>query len=347
MRIALLSHCFYPSIGGIETMGELLADGFTKAGHEVVVVTQTEDPGTRTFAYEVVRRPGPRRLLGIARWCDVYFQNNISLQTLWPLLFLSRPLVITLATWIARPDGSLSWRDQLKRSVLKYAACVANSQSVARSVPVPATVIGNPYQSDLFRVDPGVERDRDLVFLGRLVSDKGPHLLLDAIQQLDRWGLNPSALFIGSGDQLEGLRARVQQMSLPQTIEFAGSRRGAELVRLLNRCRIMVVPSVWNEPFGIVALEGAACGCVVVGSSGGGLADAIGPCGPTFASGNAEALAATLRRLLESPDEMQRYRENAPQHLQQHTVEAVTARYLDVIKRAARSGKARARDSRT
>ena len=48
----------------------------------------------------------------------------------------------------------------------------------------------------------------------------------------------------------------------------SASGDGAALAALLNQCRILVVPSLWAEPFGIVALEGIACGCVVVGSAG-------------------------------------------------------------------------------
>lgn len=334
MRIALLSHCFYPSVGGIETMTEMLAEGYLRAGHEVVVVTQTQDAGSRTFGYEVVRRPDARRLLRIAAWCDVWFQNNISLGTLWPLMLVRRPVVIRHATWIERPDGSRSWRDHLKRFVLRYAVCISNSSAVAASMPVASTVIGNPYQDHLFVDMPGIDRDRDLVFLGRLVSDKGPHLLLEALDQLRALGHRPTVTFIGAGEESDSLRARVEAMGLAANIEFVGPRRGTELAQLLNRHRIMVVPSVWKEPFGIVALEGAACGCVVVGSSGGGLADAIGPCGPTFPNGDATALAHALRRLLESPDEMRAYRAGAPAHLQRHTVDAVTARYLEIISRA-------------
>lgn len=46
------------------------------------------------------------RLVRLARWCDVYFQNNISLATLWPPLLLDKPLIVTHAGWIQRDDGS-------------------------------------------------------------------------------------------------------------------------------------------------------------------------------------------------------------------------------------------------
>lgn len=333
MRIALLSHCFHPSVGGIETMTELLAEGFIRAGHEVIVATQTPDDGTRRFGYEVLRKPSFARLVRLARWCDVYVQNNISLATLWPPLILDKPLIVCHATWIQRADGSLSWRDHLKRYLLRHATCISNSKAIADSTPTPSTVIGNPYRDHLFTEVAGVTRDRDIVFLGRLVSDKGPYLLLDALDRLHAQGPAPTVTFIGDGPELSSLRARVDAAGYAPNVTFAGALSGQTLVEQLNRHRIMAVPSVWNEPFGIVALEGAACGCVVVGSSGGGLADAIGPCGPTFPNGDAGALAETLRELLGSTPRVDAYRAAAPAHLRQHTVEAVVERYLDIFRK--------------
>ena len=51
------------------------------------------------------------------------------------------------------------------------------------------------------------------------------------------------------------------------------------MVEELNRHEIMVVPSRWNELFGVVALEGMACGCAMLVSDGGGLPDAVGYAG--------------------------------------------------------------------
>jgi glycosyltransferase involved in cell wall biosynthesis len=97
-----------------------------------------------------------------------------------------------------------------------------------------------------------------------------------------------------------------------------------------------VVPSRWQEPFGIVALEGIASGCVVVGSAEGGLAEAIGPCGLTFPNGNAPALAHALSRLLNDSAECDRLRQAASAHLARFTPRHVAGLYLDAMKRATR-----------
>jgi glycogen synthase len=89
-------------------------------------------------------------------------------------------------------------------------------------------------------------------------------------------------------------------------------------VPLLNRHRLMVVPSRYDEPFGVVALEGIACGCVVVGSAGGGLPEAIGPCGRTFRNGSVEDLTAVLAEMLRHPERLAELRAGAAEHLARH-----------------------------
>src|SRR6202021_2623014 len=99
------------------------------------------------------------------------------------------------------------------------------------------------------------------------------------------------------------------------SVHFTGYANGHNLARLLNAHRLIVIPSIWQEPFGIVALEGMACGCVPVGSAGGGLCDAIGECGDTFPNGDIEALADILRKLLQSPERQTALRLRAGNHL--------------------------------
>ena len=94
-----------------------------------------------------------------------------------------------------------------------------------------------------------------------------------------------------------------------------------------------MVPSRWAEPFGIVALEGIACGCVVVGSEKGGLKEAIGPCGVTFENGNVQALADQLKSLLGNPDRQANLRQQAAEHLAKFQSDAVTAAYLQIMRK--------------
>src|SRR5262249_5050801 len=210
---------------------------------------------------------------------------------------------------------------------------IAISRAVAADLPVPATIIPNPYRDDVFRRSNDGPRPYELAFVGRLVSDKGAALLLQALSLLAREGLTPRLLLIGGGPEEPALRTQAAALGLEQHIAFAGPRRGPELAELLNQARILVVPSLWAEPFGIVALEGIACGCVVVGSERGGLPEAIGPCGLTFENGNAGALASQLKRLLTEPDLHSKLRQGAADHLAKFQPQHITAAYLRLMRK--------------
>lgn len=333
MKILLSSHAFYPGLGGLESVSEVLAGEWSRRGHEVRVVTRTPGEDKPEWNFGVIRAPRPRELLALARWCDVFFHNNISLQTAWPLLLVRRPWVVAHQTWIARTGGGRNWQDRLKRLLLRRAVNVSISRAIAESLPAGSVVIPNPYDETVFRPIPGVPRDKAIVFLGRLVSDKGADLLIEALGLLKTEGVIAGLTVIGAGPEEERLKALAAELGVGGRVRFAGVRRGEPLARLLNEHRVLAVPSRWAEPFGVVALEGLGCGCVVAGSEAGGLADAIGPCGLTFPNGDAPALAAVLRELLTREELCARLRASVPAHLARHTAGAVASAYLEIFQR--------------
>ncbi|HEX4956217.1 MAG TPA: glycosyltransferase [Thermoanaerobaculia bacterium] len=340
MKILLSSPAFAPSVGGLETVVALLAEGFAARGHDVVVVTATPagaaDP-TEAGEARVVRRPSARERLRWALWCEVYFQANVSLRELWPLLLVRRPWVVNHHSWYCRTDGHIALADRLKRGLLPFAAASiavshAMAADLARTWPRSrARVLPNPYRAELFHLRPQIPRDQDLLFVGRLVSDKGADLLLAALARLAARGIEPGLTIVGDGPEREPLEDQARKAGLAGRVRFLGRRRGEELARELCRHRLLVVPSRYQEPFGVVALEGIACGAVVVGSAGGGLAEAIGPCGRTFPNGDAGALAEVLAALLADPAACERLRSGAGEHLARHQPGAVADAYLAVL----------------
>ncbi|HEY2293821.1 MAG TPA: glycosyltransferase family 4 protein [Thermoanaerobaculia bacterium] len=339
MRILIYSPAFLPKIGGLELNTANLAGELRRAGHEVTVVTTT--PGSSLDqGYRVVRNPSAWELLRWVRWCDVFHQANVSLRGLWPLLLVRRPWVVSHHSWYCQSDGRITWRDRLKRRLLRFAASsIAVSQGVANDLATPSVVIPNAYRDNIFRRLEGVERSAELVFLGRLVSDKGMDILLAAMALLAGEGLRPRLDVIGSGPEAVPLRQQAARLGLNGQVRFLGVRTGEELVEILNRHRILVVPSRYNEPFGIVALEGIACGCLVVGSAGGGLKEAIGPCGDTFRNGDAADLARVLGHRLRHPELDAACQELGPAHLARHSTSGMAAAYLREMEGAMRKAR--------
>ena len=333
MNILFCSVPFRPSIGGIETVSALLAERFDRSGHSVVLVTATAGSETDVDGFRVVRRPTATQLFELVRWADVVFHNNISLRFAWPQLLLRRPWVVAHHTWI--PQVGLAAR--VKRRVLRYASHIAVSRAVAESLPVPCTVVPNPYADDVFVSRGNAPRTGELVFVGRLVSDKGLDTLLDALARLAQRGQRVGLTVIGEGPEAQALRRQARALGIAGRVNFIGRRVGAELVAALNAHRVLVVPSVWEEPFGVVALEAMACGCVPLVARSGGLPDAVGACGLVVPRGDREALAQGIGELIGDPAVLERYRAGAAAHLERHTRDRVAHDYLQVIDDAHRT----------
>jgi glycosyltransferase involved in cell wall biosynthesis len=143
-----------------------------------------------------------------------------------------------------------------------------------------------------------------VAYVGRLVREKGVFTLLQAFAQIHRTTPNCCLLFIGAapGPEASQLRALAQSLQL-----------GATVVRILpptsapeefyRAADIVVVPSEWDEPFGLAPLEAAACGTLTLVSDRGILPSFVAPLGPqaVFPSGNSAALAERIAFWLADP----------------------------------------------
>ena len=332
MNILLTSHRFHPDIGGIESITEILACHFVSSGHAVRLITQSQVSklSDKKFPFRILRRPSVFHYLASFRWADVVIQNNLEVRQLWPLLLCRKPLVIGLQTWIRSVGGRRSILHLMKLFALRTAnQLIACSNAVRSDCSPRAVVIGNPYDSALFRLIPGVPRQQKVAFLGRLVSDKGADMLLHSFAFLEssEWRLT----IIGDGPERVALEGLAVELGVIHSVDFLGALQGEALAQVLNQHEILVVPSRWREPFGIVALEGLACGCVVLGSDGGGLSDAVGPAGLLFRRGDQHDLNAKLDFLLRETGLRERLRSSAGVHLQAFHKEEVCNRYLTLL----------------
>ena len=326
MRVLLCSYSFPPTVGGIETVSVILAREFTRAGVEVQVATETQGE-TPDEGYPVFRRPTRSTLARLARSSDVIFQNNISLNLLLPTLWARKPVVVTHQTWLTRMDGRLGWQDLLKRLVLRSCSNVSISRAIAQDLPVKSIVINNPYEAAEFASYRTTPKSKDIVFMGRLVSDKGCDQVLYALAELRKGGLTPSLTVIGDGEESSSLHRLTTELGLSGQVEFLGALREGR-GREVARHKIMVVPSKWREPFGIVALEGIAAGCAVVASELGGLPEAVGKCGVFYSNGDQHQLASLLGQLLTEPARLEQLVQAGPAHLEGFDGRRIASAYL-------------------
>ena len=331
MKILLLTHKFFPDIGGIESNSEILANCFSGAGHEVCLVTWSEDPAATIFSFKIIRNPKKKQLLEMYKWAEVVFENNPCLRMAWPNLFFNRPSVIALNTWLTRVDGTMGLQEKLKLIFLKRARKVIAVSNALRTRCWPeAIVISNPYKEDIFKIIPIIDKSKDFVFLGRLVSDKGADQAIYAMKQIS----NKTLTIIGDGPEMSNLKKLADDLQIGGRVFFEGSLSGDKLVKCLNRHKYILVPSIWEEPFGNVVLEGMACGCLPIVSNSGGLPDAIGHAGITYERGNFRNMVEVINKIINDPAFESGIRKNAPDHLLKHHSQVIANQYLEVIEQA-------------
>jgi glycosyltransferase involved in cell wall biosynthesis len=130
-----------------------------------------------------------------------------------------------------------------------------------------------------------------VLYFGKLLRNKGVHLLLEVLRELDA-----RAVIVGFGDY----RSELEAMAGPRTL-FTGPLEHRHLVHLIPLADVTVVPSIFPEAFGMVAAEAAAGGSIPLVARHSGLAEiaeALGPELTSFENGNADDLRAKLERLL-------------------------------------------------
>ncbi len=114
-----------------------------------------------------------------------------------------------------------------------------------------------------------------LVFtIGRLVHEKGLHVLIQAFPQILWQHPNAKLVIAGKGPELESLRSLAWSLGIGERVLFPGFISNKDRDRLFKIADCAVFPSLY-EPFGIVALEAMAAKCPVVVSKVGGLGDVV------------------------------------------------------------------------
>lgn len=168
-----------------------------------------------------------------------------------------------------------------------------------------------PMGVDLGRFMPSAAgtRREGLLYVGRLVRDKGVHTLLQALAALASRGEHQRLAIVGSGPAEDALRSLAYDLGLGKQVEFLGPRPNAELPPLYREAEALVFPSLLGpkgqqEGMGLVPLEALACGCPVVASQLPAVSEVVrhGETGLLYPPGDATALAAALMRLRQEPE---------------------------------------------
>lgn len=158
----------------------------------------------------------------------------------------------------------------------------------------------------------------NIIFIGRLVKNKGVQVLINAFRRLNKPDIR--LYVIGNGGYKDEL---MQLAGQDKRIIFPGFIPNEKLGWYYKLASVTVVPSLYQEPFGIVAIESLAAGTPVIGSRTGGIPEIIkeGYNGYLFTPGNSFELMDILEHLMENPAELETLKKNSFESARKFNIE--------------------------
>ena len=174
--------------------------------------------------------------------------------------------------------------------------------------------------------------DRLVLLVGRLVYEKGFHLALDALAPIVRRLGGVRFVIAGTGTAETELKRQARRLGLSSHGVFLGWVGDDMLHSLYRVSDLCIVPSLY-EPFGLVALEAMASGCLCVVADTGGLREVVpveGTVGLRFPSRDATALRGVLERVLTDDDARAQLVAEAREHVLRFDWAEVARRTADV-----------------
>lgn len=272
---------------------------------------------------------------------------------IWPVAEKLRlPMLVTLhgydinlrPQWWEAGRGGIRRRNYPHRLLAMAQHPRVRFLAVSHAIRQSAIAVGIPEKKilvhhvgvDIERFRPGgmaiAERPKRILFVGRLIENKGVEFLMHAFARL-RVNVPYAELVVaGDGKLREHLRGLARYLSIP--VRFLGTISAQDVKRQLDEARVLCLPSVTlpsgaSEAFGIVLLEAQACGVPVVTSSPGGKKEGLedGETGFAFAERDIDSLTRHLTVLLTDDKLLRRMSSRAVEFVRRsYDIRACTAR---------------------
>jgi glycosyltransferase involved in cell wall biosynthesis len=304
-----------PTLEGERVVGEVQLVDYTRrcprqrVSREQVLtdVIRGRLGGRRPFTGRVVE-PAAEAAARLAPDLVVVHEGHYATAGLpyWRDLLPDTVLVLHFHTPPSRSYGRRELRRLLSRAdQLSFVSEALRSAVRARvgDLPVPSAVVHNGVDTTVFhpRGRQLSERALKIAFVGEVAWHKGVHVLIQACASmagdvnLTVMGGVRHGVPTEPSDYERELRDLAMRRRL--NVNFLPFGSPAQVAEQMRRADVVCVPSLWPEPFGMVALEAMACGAAVVASDTGGLPEACGGAALLFPPGDVERLGGQLESL--------------------------------------------------
>jgi glycogen(starch) synthase len=201
-----------------------------------------------------------------------------------------------------------------------------------------------PFDPQTLRPQYAASHEQIVLYVGRLVTEKGVQVMLNAAPAVLAQCPSTRFLVVGTGYHIEELKRQAHALGIANNVRFLGYVSDDDLKKLYRISDVVCIPSLY-EPFGIVALEGMAANVPVVTSDAGGLTDFVEHMvtGVTTYAGDSASLAWGMLEVLRDPELATRLRAVAHEKVRHiYNWKVIAKRTLEVydkvLKEAAQIG---------
>jgi glycogen(starch) synthase len=334
MRILFWMGTFWPAIGGITVHAARLLPALQERGHEVIVVAfasqdslevpyEAQHQNIRIYRFpfwkshnDVEEMVKIRQQLAQLRRSfapDLIHKNGVGVGDFFLLrTTLDPPVPLLVALHEEWPKQVESVARQTLSSadwvVGVSAAILERGRQLAPEIISRSSVIHNAVSEPVVRPEALPVRTPRLLCLGRLVREKGFDLALTALASIVSRFDGLKLVISGDGPERVNLERQAADLGIDRHVEFTGWISPGAVPELINTATAVLMPSRWQEPFGLVALEAALMARPIVAAKVGGIPEIVlhEQTGLLVEPENSRALADAIACLLKDPPTAER-----------------------------------------
>jgi glycosyltransferase involved in cell wall biosynthesis len=280
MRLLFWSELFLPDIGGVEVWSAQLIHALQRKGHECLAVAcrgPNPMPDKSTFEGIPVHRFGfhaallrkdlaaVKKLAAEVSALKREFQPDvIHINTSQPSVLFhekSAAAVASATLVTVHEPPILHARNSMLARLLRGAdwvvgvsqAMLDDAQSLVPDIANRSSVIYNAVDDESAAVTPLSCDTRQLFCVGRLVQEKGWDVAIRALKDVRNAYPDVRMAIVGDGPERSNLEGLAAELGLSEAVRFTGWVSPSEVGTLLQSAFLVLIPSRWREPFGLVS----------------------------------------------------------------------------------------------